>query len=32
MEEIFGSSDKAQTLIDGELDNILPVKNITSSN
>ncbi len=32
MEEIFGSSDKPQTLIDGELDNILPVKNITSSN
>ena len=32
MEEIFGSGEKPQTLIDSELDNILPVKNLTSSN
>ncbi len=31
MEEIFGSGDEKQTLIDGELENILPVKNLGSN-
>lgn len=32
MEQLFGSTDKKSSLIDGELKNVLPVKTLTGSN